>query len=173
MPQITKHFHILKNLIKSILLLLILSTSTRAAGTADNTGAILVTIKPLYSLVAHLTEGIETPVLLMKQRQSHHHYNMRPSERALLEKARMIIWLGPQMESFLSKIIQQQKNSTATVSVMQAKNLKLLGKRKKHSHEKNSTSSTDKVGPDTIDPHIWLSTHNAIAISNHIAESLV
>jgi zinc transport system substrate-binding protein len=173
MPQTTKHFHILKNLINSSLLFFILSTSTHAASTVDNTGAILVTIKPLYSLVAHLTEGIETPVLLMKQRQSPHHYNMRPSERDLLAKARMIIWLGPQMESFLSKIIQQQKSSAIAVSVMQAKNLKLLTKRKKHSPGENHTSSIDKPEPHTIDPHIWLSAHNAIAISFHIAESLI
>ncbi len=169
----TKLFFLLKNLTTTSLLFFILSTNTFAASTADNTGPVVVTIKPLYSLVAHLSEGIENPVLLMKQKQSHHHYNMRPSERALLEKARMIIWLGPQMESFLSKIIQQQKNSTVSVSMMQAKNLKLLAKRTKHTHEKNHTSSIDKPEAHTTDPHIWLSAHNAIAISNHIAESLI
>ena len=142
------------------------------AGT-DKPGNIVVTIKPLYSLVAHLTEGINQPVLLMTQTQSPHHYNMRPSERALLAKARMIIWFGPQMESFLSKVIQQQENTTITVSAMQAKDLKLLAKRKKYSADENHTVSTYIPEAHTIDPHIWLSAHNTIAISSHITESLI
>jgi zinc transport system substrate-binding protein len=170
MHQTTRSFYIFIN---TSLLSLILSTFSFSTSAADNIGPILVTIKPLYSLVAHLTEGIETPVLLMKQTQSPHHYNMRPSERDLLAKARMIIWFGPQMESFLSKIIQQQNSSTISVSVIQAKNLKLLGKRTKHTHEHNHSSSTYKPEAHTIDPHIWLSAHNAIAISHHITESLI
>ena len=173
MHQTIKLYYQIKNLISIGLLLFMLATNTYAADTAENSGTVVVTIKPLYSLVAHLTEGIETPVLLMKQMQSPHHHNMRPSERDLLAKARMIFWLGPQMESFLNKIIQQQKSSVIAVSVMQAKNLKLLVRRTKHSHDDSHMSSTDAVEAQNIDPHIWLSAHNAIAISSHIAESLI
>ncbi len=173
MHQTIKLYYQIKSLISIGLLLFILATNTYAADTAENSGPVVVTIKPIYSLVAHLTEGIETPVLLMKQGQSPHHYNMRPSERDLLAKARMIIWLGPQMESFLSKIIQQQKNSAIAVSVMQANNLKLLARRTKHSHENDHTSSEKNPEAHSIDPHIWLSANNAIAISHHITESLI
>ncbi len=123
---------------------------------------IVVTIKPLYSLVAQLSAGIEKPVLLMKQMQSPHHYNMRPSERQLLANARMIIWIGPQMESFLSKVIQQ--HDVAIVSAMQADDLKLLDRRTKNHHHH---------GVGNLDPHIWLSAHNAIAISKHINQQLI
>lgn len=151
---------------------LFLLVSTHAL--ADNSAPIVVTIKPLYSLVAHLTEGIETPVLLLNQAQSPHHYNMKPSERRLLAHARMIVWVGPQMESYLSKIIQQQQNSAIVVSVMQANNLRLLNKRKKHSHHDTiNNSAINHEDIHTIDPHIWLSTHNAIAISRQISEQLI
>lgn len=151
-----------------------------------NQGSIVVSIKPLYSLVAHLTQGIETPVLLMKQTQSPHHYSIRPSERRLLADAKMIIWLGPQMESNLTKIIPQ--SASIIVSAMQAKNLKLLKNRTKHAphdeepfdaiepqhhvmeHHKTEPHDTEQ---HRIDPHIWLSTHNAAAISNHISEQLI
>ncbi len=145
-------------------------------GTQTNMpGTIVVSIKPLYSLVAHLTEGISQPVLLMKQKQSAHHYNMRPSERRLLANASMIIWTGPQMEFWLNKIIKQQANDTAVVSAMQAKDLKLLNKRNLHSHnhdhDHRPTANSEKQ--NMIDPHIWLSTHNAAAISKHITASLI
>lgn len=178
-----KIFKPLKNLVTTGFILAILSTGALAANThtktikqAEKPGAIVVTIKPLYSLVTHLTAGINKPVLLMKQMLSPHQYNMRPSERRLLAKAEMIIWIGPQMETSLTKVIEQQERSAATtiVSAMRAKNLKLLNKRKQHSHHRekhNPASSREKS--QMIDPHIWLSTFNAIAISKHITEQLI
>ncbi|NOQ88930.1 MAG: zinc ABC transporter solute-binding protein [Gammaproteobacteria bacterium] len=157
------------------MLLFIMHSMAHAAST-DNTrssnrsGPIVVTVKPLYSLVAQLTAGIETPVLLMKQMQSPHHYTMKPSQRRLLANARIIIWLGPQLESYLTKIIQQQ--STETVTALQAKNLKLLKLRHKASHQHNS----GRIKADEthmIDPHVWLSTENTAAISRQITDALI
>ena len=183
-------FKRLQTLVTTSLLLLMLPGCAMASSSPNTiealalkekaalSGPIVVTIKPLYSLVAHLCEGIETPVLLMKQAQSPHHYNMRPSERRLLANARMIVWLGPQLETYLQKVIeQQQKNSRysgTVVSAMQAKNLKKLPLRKKYRHEHDEHSANDSTGVDhLIDPHIWLSTDNAAAISKHISEQLI
>ena len=161
---------------------------------ASGNNTIVVTLKPLYSLAAHLTEGIETPVLLIKQTPSSHHYNMRPSERMALANADVIIWFGSQMEPSLTTTIQQIKNSTSektlVISAIKAEHLKLLNKRTKHSQEKrdhnnyhskdhlNTSNRTDKVITDepnqqNIDPHIWLSTQNAAAISKHITALLI
>ncbi len=174
-------------------LLLLTSTHLHAQDTLTNDnraaqnqpthqqGPIVVSIKPLYSLVAHLTQGIEKPVLLMKQSQSAHHYSIRPSERRLLANAKMIVWLGPQMESMLAKIIAQ--SSSVVVSAIQADHLALLKNRTKHSSHNNHASETSESAPHTIeshdtaslqtDPHIWLSTHNAAAISEHISKQLI
>jgi zinc transport system substrate-binding protein len=163
-------FTVIQRLLYLCALSLLVITRTHA----NNPAPIVVTIKPLYSLVAHLTEGIETPVLLMKQAQSPHHYNMRPSERWLLANARIIVWVGPQMESHISKILKQQKSTTTVISVMQAKNLKLLNKRKKHSADENEhIAATSQAESHMIDPHIWLSTYNAAAISKQISERLI
>lgn len=167
-----KHSSRCKN-IKDLCFLFLLTLLPASTAHADSSGPIVVTIKPLYSLVAHLTDGIESPVLLMKQTQSPHHYNMKPSERHLLDQASTIVWLGPQMESYLTKIIQQQK-SALVISTMQANNLKLLEKRKKHTHhEAHRDTAGETVDPDKTDPHIWLSTQNAIAISKQISEQLI
>ncbi|NOQ89242.1 MAG: zinc ABC transporter solute-binding protein [Gammaproteobacteria bacterium] len=149
------------------LILFTLPGITYATNSENNTGPIVVTIKPLYSLVAHLTDGIEQPLLLMKQMQSPHHYTMRPSERRLLSDARVIVWIGPQMESYLSKIIQQQ--NTIAISAMQANGLTLLDRRTKNSPQ----HTADDAASDSLDPHIWLSSQNAIAISKHISQQLI
>lgn len=179
MCQTTKPFHLISHfpqLITLAFISLMLSANVYAADSNEhpenNSAPILVTIKPLYSLVAHLTEGISSPVLLMKQTQSPHHYNMRPSERQLLNNARMIIWLGPQMESYLSKIIQQQNNAVV-ITALHADKLKLLSRRRKHSHDGHDDTSRLKPEPHMIDPHVWLSTHNAVIISQQIAAALI
>lgn len=139
---------------------------------ANASGAIVVTIKPLYSLVAQLSDGIEKPVLLMKQMPSPHHYTMRPSDRRQLANARMIIWIGPQMESYLNKVIQQQ--DAVIVSAIQADGLTLLDRRSTN----DSVHTADEVShghhaADHLDPHIWLSSHNAITISRYICQQLM
>ena len=130
-------------------------------------GDIVVTIKPLYSLVAQLSEGVQKPVLLMKQMPSPHHYTMRPSDRRLLANAGMIVWIGPQMESYLEKIIRQQ--DAIIVSAIQADGIKLLERRIKN----DSHHASEHATHDHLDPHIWLSSHNALAISKHIAQQLI
>ena len=156
------------------LLLLTLSNISYAASPEKKPGSIVVTIKPLYSLVAHLCEGIEEPVLLMQQTQSPHHYNMRPSERRLLANARVIVWIGPEMESNLSKVIQQQNHPV--ISAMQAEGLTLLTRRTKnhasHSSKHQNHHRGDPLSSNNIDPHIWLSSKNAEAISKHLSQQL-
>lgn len=173
MHQKFKSYTLLSYLIATGLFLFTHSGHSLAANEKRNSNPIVVTIKPLYSLVANLTEGIEQPVLLMKQAQSPHHYNMRPSERRLLASAKMIIWLGPQMESYLSKIITQQQNTTMVVSALQAKNLTLLEKRQKHSHDGEQAAITEQQELHAIDPHIWLSTHNVAEISKYFTRQLI
>jgi len=137
---------------------------------AKKAGDIVVTIKPLYSLVAQLSKGITQPVLLIKQMPSAHHYNMRPSDRRLLANADVIIWTGPQMESYLDKIIRQQ--DAIIISAIQADGLKLLERRIKNGNQ-HSTGHSAHDHHGHIDPHIWLSAHNAIAISRHISKQLI
>jgi zinc transport system substrate-binding protein len=137
----------------------------------ESPGAIVVTIKPLYSLVAQLTDGITTPALLMTEQQSPHHYSMRPSERRLLANAALIVWVGPQLESSMSKIIQQLNPSTVFTAI-QTDQLQLLNRRQKHAHAEDQPAAGSPE-LDKLDPHIWLSAHNARAISRQLSDRLI
>ena len=165
MYQTLKHFSILL----SLGFCLALTAAPVISHAASSDGPVVVTIKPLYSLVAKLSEGIEKPVLLMKQMPSPHHYSMRPSERRLLSDARVIVWIGPQMETSLSRIISQQ--DAVIITAMQANGVKKLERRTKHGHRHQADHAhTDMM---TTDPHIWLSVRNTIAISNYISQQLI
>ena len=155
------------------LLAMFQGVASAASRTVTGPGTIVVTIKPLYSLLAQLTEGITEPVLLLEQLPSAHHHSLLPSQRRLLANAEMIVWIGPQMESYLGKILQQQ-GDVRVVSAMQADGLKMLPKRGQHGHDHESDTDDHATHEgNNIDPHIWLSTNNAIAISRHMAASLM
>lgn len=145
---------------------------TEANGTDPVKTNIVVTIKPLYSLVSMLTAGTgDNLFLLMQQSQSPHHYNMKPSERRLLAKADMIVWIGPGMENFLDKILARQNRATVVTAADATGVIKL----KRHTSLPQHPPDDHEHGADTgkIDPHIWLSAHNAAAISRQIHDQLV
>ena len=72
---------------------------------ANETPKVVVSIKPLHSLVSGVMEGVATPTLLVKK-GSPHAYSLRPSEARALASADLVIWIGHEMESFLEKPLE-------------------------------------------------------------------
>ena len=72
---------------------------------ADENPKVVVSIKPLHSLVSAVMEGVATPTLLVKK-GSPHAYTLRPSEARALASADLVIWIGHEMESFLEKPLE-------------------------------------------------------------------
>ena len=51
---------------------------------ADRGPQIVVSIQPLHSLVAGVMKGVGAPYLLLKGRQSPHHFQLKPSDARVL-----------------------------------------------------------------------------------------
>lgn len=66
---------------------------------------VVVSIKPIHSLVSAVMEGVATPTLLVKT-GSPHAYTLRPSEARALANADLVVWVGHELESFLEKPLQ-------------------------------------------------------------------
>lgn len=132
------------------------------AGTVPN---VLVTIKPIHSLVAGVMHGVAEPRLLMKSNQSLHHYALRPSERRYISQAELIFWVSPQLEAFLPRLLLSNNVNAKSVSLIDSKNIVRLNNVYKHQDKKHDALQ--------IDPHIWLSTQNAIAMVDEITRQLV
>jgi zinc transport system substrate-binding protein len=152
-----------------LILVLIQHPAMATKPTADKLD-IVVTIRPLYSLVAHLTNGIVEPKLLLRQQADAHHVYLRPSQRRMLADADLIIRISHQLSPFLDSIAAQQAHSRL-VSASDAPGITILPRRT--SDEQAQHTEHHGHGPgDDEDPHIWLSSANASAISRHIAANL-
>jgi zinc transport system substrate-binding protein len=94
---------------------------------------------------------------------SPHHYTLRPSERRALAKASLIFWVGPELETFMPRILGSLGASNRNVALIEAKGLLRLPARTTH-HDAQAQAHPD--------PHIWLSPQNAHAMVDAIADEL-
>jgi zinc transport system substrate-binding protein len=108
-------------LAKSVLLASsLLATSAFAARAEIN---VVASIKPVHSLVAAVMQGVDQPGLLVEGAGSPHTYAMKPSEAAMLEKADLVFWIGPEIETFLEKPLETLSPSARTVELLDAHGL--------------------------------------------------
>jgi len=125
---------------------------------------IVTSIRPVHSLVAGVTRGISSPQLLLDQLQSPHDYQLKPSDFARLQQADLIIYTGPQIETFMQKILGQL-TQTPVIALSQIDHMTLLpGRALGHHH----AEPHDDRDAHRVDGHLWLSTRNARVFVNHL-----
>ncbi len=161
-----------------------------SASAESRTLRIVASIKPVHSLVAAIAQGVGEAELLMSANQSPHHYSLRPSERRMLANADVIFWIGPNLESFMPRILESLDDNSKALALIQTPGLKLLPIRSTdHDHNEpghagdidkdhtDETSGHDEQAPDrsyaNIDPHIWLNTTNVEILIDAITQRLI
>lgn len=118
---------------------------------------IVTTIKPLTLIAQEVTQGIEQPVQLLPTGASAHHYALKPSQRVLLQKASLVIWVGNSHENFLQPTL---KKLAHILTFEQLPKLQKLAWRDLNSHQAQA---------NTLDGHLWLNPDNAILLAYAIA----
>ena len=146
-----------------ILILFLMLTSALQAQATTVEFSVAVTVKPVHSLVAGVMRGVAEPALVMGTSASPHHYTLRPSERRALANASLIFWVGPELESFMPRILHSLDQSSTVIALIEAEGLLRLPARTVHHHAADDSH---------IDPHIWLSPQNAHAMVDAIADEL-
>jgi len=131
-------------LIYSLLLLSI--TFGSYAGTPE----ILVSIKPLHSLVSSITQGVTTPQLLLEKQTSAHNFQLKPSQKRKLSQADLFIYSSNNIESFVDTLKQSQTR-TQFIQLSQLSGVERLPNRgfdhhheDKHEHHETSSHSHDR-----------------------------
>lgn len=159
---------------------------------------IVVTIGPIYSLVAGVTQGVVEPQLIMRGAASPHAFAMRPSQAKALEQADVIVRVGETLETSLDRPIEALGKSARLVSLDDVEGMTLLPAReggvweshdhreaeRRHGDHDDDHAETQAKHDDhghakahgqhkeTHNPHIWLDPKNAIVAVDHIAKVL-
>lgn len=127
---------------------------------------VVVTLKPIHSLVASIMQNVGQPQLLLPDGASPHTFQLKPSTLKQIQQADLLIWVGPDLESFMVKPLTQKHALVVTLSDIA--NLHKLPQRQggTWSHHNHGTHQAHD------DPHIWLSTENAQIIVDYLADYL-
>lgn len=137
--------------LRALLALLLFSAGLNAAP------KVAVSLKPLHSLVANVMQGVATPDLLLPDGASPHTFQLKPSTLRTLQQADLIIWVGPELEIFMSKAIKETHPKMGTIAVLNIPTLHRLPQR--HGRLWQHDEHNHQHGE--IDPHVWLSCENA------------
>lgn len=136
---------------------------------------VVVSIKPIHSLVASVMHGVGEPVLLVRGGASPHSYTMKPSDAKALSAADLVVWVGPELEGFLEKPLQANAPKATRLTLMNLKGLTLLQAREggaweahDHGHEQHGHADEH----EELNSHIWLDPANARAIVTATADAL-
>ncbi|OAP42693.1 zinc transporter [Sinorhizobium glycinis] len=87
---------------------------------------VVASIKPIHSLVASIMQGIGEPSLVVEGAASPHTYNMKPSNAAALQAARVVFWVGPGLEIFLEKPLEALGSGAKVVQLSEAPGIEKL-----------------------------------------------
>ena len=165
-------------IVRSLVISLFVISAWYAPARADV--SVVVSIKPIHSLVAGVMEGLGTPTLILKGAASPHTYSLAPSEARALQNARVVFWVGHELEAFLEKPLMSLGTKANTVELMDAPGLAKLEMREgggfeTHDHDHKDEHDHDRHSDkhdDDVDAHIWLDPENAKAMTRVIADAL-
>ena len=103
---------------------------------------VVASIPPIHSITAQVMEGAGVPALLIKAHQSPHHFSLKPSTAATLNRADVIIIVHPHLEEGLARALEDKQDALVVL--------------------------VDHAG----DPHAWLDPLEGVAMAAKIAEAL-
>ncbi|AKM48068.1 zinc ABC transporter substrate-binding protein ZnuA [Edwardsiella anguillarum] len=185
-----------KNIIKRTLIASALSLCA-LAGSAQ--ADVVTSVRPLGFIAAAIADGVMPTQVLLPDGASPHDYALRPSDIKRLRDADLVVWIGPEMESFLEKPTQQlESNKNLMLSTLPGVRSQLIAGdddddhdhhiTQDEKHAKNSDSSGSHIVTNgasaglardhdhdhgQYNMHIWLSPAIAKQVAIAIHDRLV
>lgn len=141
------------------LLLLLPLTVSLTMSTKAGAVEVVASIRPLALIADAVMAGRGQARQLVPDGASSHEYALRPSDRALLARADLVLWVGPVHEQFLGSALRGKPVITAQtlpgIALLPARRL---------------ADAMPVAG--TTDPHLWLSPANAATVARALALEL-
>ena len=160
------HFIALQFLLRTAIAVAVMGGAAPVLAAPPN---VTVTIKPVHSLVAAVMDGAGEPYLLLPGSVSPHDYALRPSDLRRIRTADLLVWVGPELETFLGKL-------AADIPAAQTMTLQALPGLRQSKPRRAGLFATPKAteGGDKRhgDPHIWLDIGNAKIIVQAVVNRL-
>lgn len=116
---------------------------------------VVVTIKPIHSLVAAVMQGIDgvaLPKLLVDGSQSPHDFQLRPEQMSAIAQANLVFYIDDSYETFLKNAFDTLPENARTVALARHDDIALLPLRKGGIWEKDEHHHDDHTSKDAAQP---------------------
>jgi zinc transport system substrate-binding protein len=163
------------------LLFIISSLSFVAQAQSQTQVRVLTSIKPLQLIAAAVQDGVSQPDVLLPPGASPHHYALRPSDVRSVRDADLLYWIGPDLESFLPRVLSGRTKASVQVQDLPGMSLRHFGdshvEHAEHGaghaeHAPKDDQHDHDHRPGSLDAHLWLLPANARVIADKMAVDL-
>jgi zinc transport system substrate-binding protein len=155
-----------KRLLLSFILLLTIKSVV-----AQSAPSVVVSIKPIHSIVTALMSGITEPQLLLKSSNSAHTFHLKPSQVRMLANADLVIIISEDFESGLRKAVKNIEDDSL-FQIISLNNLSIHKSRSEILKSKEHDDA-DEHEDNIYDLHLWLDINNMKLIAKHINKLLI
>ena len=87
---------------------------------------VVTSIKPVHSLVSGVMAGVGNPSVIIEGAGSPHTYSLKPSQAKQLQDAKLVFWMGDELETFLEGPIENIAQSATAIKLIDAHGLKKI-----------------------------------------------
>lgn len=147
-------------IMKHPFLFLCAAMSLLLASAAQAKPLVLSSLKPLTLIAQEITGSSAELDTLLPATASHHNHPLKVSDHARLQKADVILWVGPELESFLQKPVANLPSAKIITAYG------LVGM-----HWPVEAAEADGHHHEH-DPHLWLDPRNAILVAQALTAKL-
>jgi zinc transport system substrate-binding protein len=144
---------------------------------------VMTDIPPVHALVSSVMGDLGTSDLLLGKGADTHDFQLRPSQAQALTEADLIIWVGPELTSWLDRALTGLEAKAPQLRLLAVPGTALQpygdadGQDHDHGHDHGDDHGDDHGLEDAkdsadIDPHAWLDPHNALLWLDAIAAEL-
>jgi len=147
-------------------LIFLLSLNNVGAQSIPN---VVVSIKPIHSIVSALMEGVSRPQLLLESSDSAHTFHLKPSQLNLLSNADLVITIGDGFETGLKKTLRNIKVGSHIIT-SKINGLHLFYFRNPDTNEVDKNEEHEHADNDL---HLWLDIDNMQKTAQYINEQLI
>lgn len=127
---------------------------------------VVTTIAPLKTFIEKIGGKHVSVSTLLPSNANPHNFELAPSQMRIVNKAELLVKVGTNIEFehvILPKLMQINKQTLVCDASIGVQKIHMA----EHSHEETNLTQNN------IDPHIWLSPHNAVLMTKTIKDCLV
>lgn len=150
--------------------------------------AVVASIKPIGFIAAAIADGVTPVEVLLPDGASEHDYALRPSDVKRIKNADLVVWVGPEMEAFLTKSAAElpDAKNLEIAAMPGVKPLLIRGGEEEDEHEhdhghdhdaeksEDQDASHDHHHHGEFNMHLWMSPEiarqSAVAIHGKLLE---